>query len=112
MTTAPMALVRCVGSCTRRAVASSDLSSPAEDEMGCKGSAHGGNGREDVVTVSAETPDDDGTQRRHHHPNGVLGVGFVPIMRINNNGTKIPPRPEATANTTRANTESPKPGNC
>ena len=46
--------------------------------MGCKGSAHGRNGREDVFAISAETPDDDGTQRRHHHPNGVLGVGFVP----------------------------------
>ena len=37
--------------------------------------------------------------------------GSYPIMRISNNGTKMPPSPY-TANTTKANTESPKPGNC
>ena len=45
--------------------------------MGRKGGAHGGYGREDVLTVAADTPHDDGAHGGRHHPNGVFGVGFV-----------------------------------
>ena len=45
--------------------------------MGCECGTHRWNGREDVVAVSAETPNDDGAQRGHHHPDGVLRVGLV-----------------------------------
>ena len=53
------------------------LALPTENEVGGEGGTHGGYGREDILAVPAETPNNNRTQRSDHHPNGVFCVRLV-----------------------------------